>query len=411
MSLSDSHLLALISKHKDDYEQYAIDKVSDTEWYVGFNENVNALKSEDTWYIYQLVNSGNTIDVASCGNKFDCIFNNKENLNYLPFSNLQFVGDTELLPNAIIDDVIGSFSFSSGSEPFTYLVVEDLLDKFKIVEGELKYKNTVAIGEVPVLKVSVTDKNGAKIEETFNFTVQTFSSTKSLKHDGINEYGKSVYAANQNVQEFSIVARIKFPASTGLPTGTQTIFSRGLYTGSENKCLSFEIHNNAQPYLNTSDDGNAILSAWSNNKLIVDTWHTVIATYQASGVNFFIDGLGQVSPSSGHKTPLFNPTMYGFCVGANHIGSYNKLKGLCHSIGFYGKVLNQAEIDLVSAAKPIDLKADSSPNGIVSYYRGGHTIVDVGGGVFHIPDEMGGPPLVCNSMTEANIEEDAPSEI
>lgn len=407
MSLSDSYIHTLVSKHKEDFEQFTIDKVNESTWYVGFNLNFNALKSEASWIIYKLANTGTTVDVAPCGSKADCIWDNRESLSYLPFSNLQFIGDTELLPMAIINDEIGTFSYSGGNGTITYSIISDPLDKFKIVDGALQYKNTVVVGQIPTLTVRLTDSHGTVLEKTFNFTVATYVSTHSLLYTKASDKSSVVDNGDHDISDnMTIVSRFKLTELPSVDNESSCFISKASFGAGDKSFYAWVDKNGDKIHFMQSADGSAIGSCYTLGSMSKDVWYTVVLTFTSGIANIFVNTVKDTG-SEATVASLFNSS-YPLYIGSL-AGSYYRFNGLINDTAVYDKVLSQEEVDYIGTSS-IDLLHESAPSNLVSWHSLGNDIYDSGGGAYKVPDKViGGAEASLISLDLTNKIADTPT--
>lgn len=407
MALSDSFLHSLIDKHKDEYQKITVDKKNVSTWYIGFNQKYNARNSDKTWLIYLLSNTGTTVDITSCGDNFSCSFDDILTLNFLPLSSLVLAGSLELDSTKVIGDEIGVLSNTGGDSPFVYSIETDADDKFQIAGNKLQYKNTVLSKGAHSVTIKITDNGGATSTKEFNFTVvSSFSITKSLSLDGVNESLSAPVTTDHTLAfttGITILARIKVPTVIGLGT----------------RCILSNVHQNGASggyylYLDTTGKiyakwrgtiGNATIG--NGAKPTAETWHNLIVKGNQVSSEMWLDGVEILTgglPINGELLP--DTTGEGVKVGIQRVGFY-PFEGQIKEIATYNKSLTNTQCAAISVAG-FDIKTDDSYADIVYHYKLGETFTDEGGGNFKVVDEVNGHDLTASNMDLTNIVEDAP---
>jgi hypothetical protein len=186
MSLTDT-IIQLIKP--EDANNYRIDKVSSTLWYIGFTQRPNSDENPE-YMLFQAANGGDETTIYSYNDKYDQKWIDRASLNYGPLSGFQYTLVDNIV-NYENDTVIANLVSIGGRGVQSFELVSHLTE-FKIIGTQILIKDaSLLVDSTYSIQVKVIDTitdNGVTtydITDTVSWTLQR-SSLSSIKLNGVD---------------------------------------------------------------------------------------------------------------------------------------------------------------------------------------------------------------------------------
>lgn len=358
MALDNSFIISLMDRFKQEHVNVLVDKVSDILWYVGLSDDSNALKHEKKFWIFELRNSGSSVDILQAGSTFSEIWNDRLLLIYKRLSEI-INSNTDLIidSDSIIGDGVATFSAGGGYPPYLIEKLDDIDNKFAINSGVLELSGNVNLGSQHSVDIKITDNENNIIQNTFVFTVGELVPASYLEFNGTDESLQEMTVNNNTCPptNMTIIADVYLPYNTTLHKAIASRYHSG------NLSYIFGILGTEKVYSTVTDDSGTASVVSGTSTLALGQWHRLAMRYDGTNNKqaVFANGVKEnelIVTTNNIKNNLL-PTQ----IGAQGVSAWD-FYGNIKTIAWYDRALTDEEIN--STVNPL---LESAPSNLTEY--------------------------------------------
>lgn len=331
-----------------------------------------------------------------------------EDLASPPITNIQ-INNLSISPGLPSGTKIGDILVEGGVYPFNITLTNNPGNLFRIDNTTDLVLNAPSSSGTYPITIEVMDDDSKIESQNFNIEVTSFSNSKSMQGDGVDEYvdfGTNSDFQFEKTSTFSVSGWIKIGtvlagtsilgnfASESTPRGWRVI------TGvSGTKVLGLQL---------SFSSSNQFL-VHSTSQYTDGLWHNFVITYNgselSSGIKIYVDGLEvPVTVFSNNLTSSISTTNSLRAFSTSDSTPSQVFNGNLDELAIWNKVLSNSEVsELYGTGQTTDLNSHSAHSNLIHWYRMGDDDLFP-----TIPDKKGLNNGTAINMELLDVKEDTP---